>query len=253
MKKEKGWLQQAILEFVQKNPGSTVADASEVIDTTPGSVDASVRILVNKRLIQRVQSAPGGAKGRAPYKLYPFGYDATQSVSTPAAVLPVAHPAPAPLTIERTIQEFVSALVSQVTTQVTAQLHATLQAQVDDAIAKAVKSVVIPAPEKGIAAGPTAPAPRKRRVLIVGLLPQQAGMIQQEFHRELDLSFYQTTEHRNRLASAAGHADIVISMTKFIDHSVTETIKAAKANLRYCNGGLTALRDILTEEYAHHG
>lgn len=230
-----------VLEFVVSRPGQSMKQISEELEIALSSVWT---VLTQLEASGDVQARIDGAGRRKAKYYYPTG-DAYKAQPAPAAV--EAPPLTvSPMSLDATVKAFVEPLVSRIVDDVNTQVKAQLEARLAEAL-PAVMPAVSPKPVE-----PRVETKAKRRILIVGLLPQQAGLIQQEFHRELDLDFYQTTEHRNRLASKARHVDLVISMTKFIDHSVTETIRAAKANLRYCNGGLTALRDILTEEYANH-
>lgn len=85
------------------------------------------------------------------------------------------------------------------------------------------------------------------RVLIMGLKPQQAGLISQEFSSCFDLRFWKE-EGVTKLDSMAKNADVVISMTDFITHSQEAHVKDLPS-YRRAGGGMSGLRDLLTRLY----
>lgn len=89
------------------------------------------------------------------------------------------------------------------------------------------------------------------RVLVMGLKPQQAGLIMQEFGACLDLRFWKE-EGVTKLDSMAKNADVVVSMTDFITHSQEDHVKDLPYYRRQ-GGGLGGLRDTLTRLYVEHG
>lgn len=95
---------------------------------------------------------------------------------------------------------------------------------------------------------PAAAIPTQPKVCIVGLLPQQAGLIQQEFGDVFDFKFWKNgtaAQLRDMVRSSA----YVIQMTQFISHAHTELIRAAGTNPISCNGGMSSLKDVLTAIY----
>jgi DNA-binding Lrp family transcriptional regulator len=88
-----------------------------------------------------------------------------------------------------------------------------------------------------------------RSILIVGLLPAQAGQIQAEFHDCFDLRFWKD-ESADRLKAMAQSADLAITFTSKIGHWVEEIIQSSHVQLIRAPGGMTRLREILTEVYA---
>lgn len=107
-----------------------------------------------------------------------------------------------------------------------------------------------------IAKPPKAPEPvvvkdKLRKVVVIGLLPQQAGLIQSEFHDTFDLSFWQDGAGGgiNKLKAVAAAADMVFVHTRHISHAVTDAIKVVRVPVTNVNGGMTQLRDALTKYY----
>lgn len=82
------------------------------------------------------------------------------------------------------------------------------------------------------------------KVLIVGLLPQQAHEIESEFSEMLHLSFVQSDENKDKLKHRLDGADTVIVMTKFVSHSHSDITKRHN-NVVNINGGVSSLKDHL--------
>lgn len=93
--------------------------------------------------------------------------------------------------------------------------------------------------------------PKLPRVLIMGLKPQQAGLISQEFSSCFDLRFWKE-EGVTKLDSMAKNADVVVSMTDFITHSQEAHVKDLP-NYRRMGGGMAGLREMLTRLYVEQG
>jgi len=91
---------------------------------------------------------------------------------------------------------------------------------------------------------------RQLKVLVVGLKPQQAGIINQEYP-DLDMRFVDSGR-----SAAAVHgkteADYIIGMTDFLDHSTDGNLYKASENYIRCGGGMTKLRETLTRLRAPH-
>lgn len=85
------------------------------------------------------------------------------------------------------------------------------------------------------------------KVLVVGLLPQQAGLIQTEFGDVFELDFFK--EGRPHiLSTAVAMSDCTVLMTSKVSHWMSDTVKRS-VRVLYCNGGMSQLRDTLTTLY----
>ena len=89
----------------------------------------------------------------------------------------------------------------------------------------------------------------KPRVLVVGLLNDQASMIEKEFRDCLDLRFLRAGAPSQAVRSAAASCDHIVCMTGFIDHPTDTLLRKAGATYHGVAGGMTRLRDTLTELY----
>ena len=93
-------------------------------------------------------------------------------------------------------------------------------------------------------------AKKKPTVLIAGLLPNQAGIIQTEFGDVFDLRFFETNDNLRLLKDMVQHVDHVFTFTSKISHSVQEMIKSTGKPIYHCSGGITMLKDLLLKLYA---
>lgn len=94
---------------------------------------------------------------------------------------------------------------------------------------------------------------KRPTVLIAGLLPSQAGVIQQEFHDVFDLRFYMVEENLSRLRDMLPGAQHVFTFTSKISHKVEETMKSFGVTIHRCSGGMTMLKEQLLNLYVSLG
>lgn len=91
--------------------------------------------------------------------------------------------------------------------------------------------------------------PKNVTVLIAGLLPNQAGIIEQEFGDVFDLRFYTVGENLRHLASMAANVDHVFTFTSKVSHAVEEVMVGKGHKIHRCSGGMTMLKDQLLKLY----
>ena len=97
-------------------------------------------------------------------------------------------------------------------------------------------------------AEPKAVAKTRPTVVVAGLLPGQAELINREFESRLRLKFY-TSEHAATGGFGASiHAvDYVVLMVDFVKHKVEDATKQSGARMIRVAGGMTRLRATLRE------
>jgi hypothetical protein len=95
------------------------------------------------------------------------------------------------------------------------------------------------------------PQARKPRIGIASLLDQQAAMIEREFSQVLDLRIIKSGDGRGarQIGEALASCDVVVGLVNFMGHSMEAAIKAKGAKVVKVGGGMTALREKLTELY----
>ena len=91
----------------------------------------------------------------------------------------------------------------------------------------------------------------KPAVLIVGLLPQQAGLIQTEFGEHLNLKFWKEGS-LIQLKNTAKQSDFVLLFTSKISHDATNAVSSVNNNMIRIAGGMTSLREKLTEIFCEN-
>jgi hypothetical protein len=149
------------------------------------------------------------------------------------AAVAAARAADAPPSLDQLVREMASAFARQFAAQVRASLHEELAHHFESS-----------------AAAPTEPRAShvklaaKPRILIVGLKPQQAGMIAQEF-QHLDLRFVESGTSPQAIANKATHCDVVIGVIDFLSHAHEDHMKG-HANYIRLSGGMDKLRNKLT-------
>lgn len=145
------------------------------------------------------------------------------------------------------IQNIGNALAKQIVAQVAINLQPLLQRELAQVIPQ--QPVEIPQLDvKTLISTQTAPKrERLPTVGIVGLLPQQAGLIATEFGEVFDLRFWKNES--NSSLKSMGIACEVVLCTKWCSHSTTETLASVGANWRKVTGGMNELRTTLTSLY----
>ena len=145
------------------------------------------------------------------------------------------------------IQNIGNALAKQIVAQVALNLQPLLQRE----LAQVIPQQPVEIPQLDVKALiSTQTAPKRERlptVGIVGLLPQQAGLIATEFGEVFDLRFW--NNESNSSLKSMGIACEVVLCTKWCSHSTTETLASVGANWRKVTGGMNELRATLTALY----
>lgn len=85
----------------------------------------------------------------------------------------------------------------------------------------------------------------KLKVCVMGLLPSQKGLIEQEYKGRIDFLFFEKTQSLPKIKSTAAHYDHFVQMIKYSDQ-----IKGARQipNFHQCAGLLTQLRAFLDRQ-----
>ena len=145
------------------------------------------------------------------------------------------------------IQNIGNTLAKQIVAQVALSLQPLLQRE----LAQVIPQQPVEIPQLDVKALiSTQTAPKRERlstVGIVGLLPQQAGLIATEFGEVFDLRFW--NNESNSSLKSMGIACEVVLCTKWCSHSTTETLASVGANWRKVTGGMNELRTTLTALY----
>ena len=145
------------------------------------------------------------------------------------------------------IQNIGNALAKQIVAQVALNLQPLLQRELAQVIPQ--QPVEIPQLDvKALISTQTAPKrERLTKVGIVGLLPQNAGVISTEFHDKFDLKFWDGGS--NASLKSLGISCEYVLCTKGCGHKHVETLKSVGANTRFLPGGMESIRETLINMY----
>lgn len=222
-----------IVQYLKDNPRATNSQIAHALGMQASTVASQTTQLVQRGVLDRELDGATLSGVRR------FGFFVRENVISAES----AKKGTTQNSLDALVAKFVDGLAEQLVDAVVTNLKPALESKLKEALPKALPRINPPAPKQEV-------LPGKRKVLVVGLLPQQAGMISQEFGDVFDMSFADKDAVNGKLRSQVLSAELVIGMTGFISHSQDDILQAAGGNYRKCPGGMTRLRDLLTEEYA---
>lgn len=245
---------QQIEAFVAANPGATSGTVAAHLSIARNRAGASLQYLFKHGRLHRELN--GTTITNVPfYAYYPTNHKPSENVAKASENVTKPRKASTPsrtrtnattLDLNALVENLATSLADTLAQQVAAKLKDRLMAQ----LATTLPALAAPPPQIH---APIINEPRasKKRVLIAGLLPQQAGMIQSEFGEVFDLSFWKD-ESLHALKSRAESAEVTITFTSKIGHAAENAIKATSTEYHRCVGGMTSLRDMLTRMYVEN-
>lgn len=241
---------QQIEAFVASNPGATSSVVAEALGVQRNRVSASLQYLFKGGRVHR--ELVGKTITNAPfYGYYPPKAKPSDSVVKPSEnVVKKRRAKPTnqhSLDLNALVDDLATSLADTLAQQVAAKLKDRLMHQ----LSTALPALTAPPPQIH-APIINAPRDRKKKVLVAGLLPQQAGMIQSEFGDVFDLSFWKD-ESLHALKAKAEAAEVTITFTSKLGHAAENAIKTTGTEYHRCVGGMTSLRDMLTRMYVESG
>ena len=245
---------QQIEAFVAANPGATSGQVASSVGLEQKNAGAALLYLFKQGRLSREPA--GHTITNVPFYAY-FPPTTTPSANVARASENVVkrRKASTPsrtrtnattLDLNALVEDLATSLADTLAQQVAAKLKDRLMAQ----LATTLPALAAPPPQIH---APIINEPRavKKKVLIAGLLPQQAGMIQSEFGEVFDLAFWKD-ESLHALKSRAESAEVTITFTSKIGHAAENAIKATSTEYHRCVGGMTSLRDMLTRMYVEN-
>lgn len=226
------------LSFIRDNPGTdTNRIAAEVGMSTPDAAACTTALFKQGRVTRDAFRTPAGRRA--------YRYTAVEGTPRPPEppqepVVPAPAPAPKPVaplipSIDALVEDFARAVVQRITVRVRELLSREVKAFTAEADSM---HYTLDAPAKE----------RLRVVLIVGLLPQQAGIITAEFGNCFDLRFWKNESTQKLQGMARGAARVLVMVSK-VSHSSCDAISAAGVPFVRIGGGLSMLRQHLEAYY----
>ena len=246
-------LTERIIACIEDHPGATTAQVTEMLQHQRASINPMMSQLAKKGRLTRT------LLGHTPSNIAFYGYwPASKQLSNVQESVSKAHkhraklaPSrtqtnPATLDLNALVEDLATSLADTLAQQVAAKLKDRLMAQ----LATQLPTLAAPPPQIH---APIINEPKtiKKRVLIAGLLPQQAGMIQSEFGEVFDLMFWKDGG-LHALKHRAESAQVTITFTSKISHAAENAIKTTSTEYHRCGGGMTSLRDMLTRMYVEN-
>jgi hypothetical protein len=145
----------------------------------------------------------------------------------------------------------INSLISQVADHIAAQIAQQVQVRLQDYLIQAVpENVPVPVPDEEPAVRLVQKAKGDRlHVCIAGLLPQQAQIINNEFGKDMRLSFIPSNSNPKDVRGRLDHADAALIMTKFVGHWLDGVVSKTGVPVQRITGGMSRLRDSLTSLY----
>lgn len=270
----------AVREWLKSNPRKTTKQIADAIGWTSGRVSAVVWADMRSSspaLIREERQDPGRTTSTYVYshrdtyskqiiapsteivqlppkdeqpKVQPpvrVTYGDLQDIDKPGPVHLVPTTPLAEQGLDSVVEELARAIAKQVLSRVEAQLAVQLK-HILPATTQPLKPISIEALTRQVMPVEHQGSHRPT-VLIAGLLPNQAGIIQQEFGEVFDLRFYMVEENLSRLRAMLPGADHVFTFTSKISHKVEEVMNSRGKTINRCSGGMTMLKEQLLNLY----
>lgn len=263
-----------ILAYLKTHARQTTADIAKAVDWTSTRVSATLWAELKRKPSYIIRDVIPPTRGRkTPTYVYTH-VDYKEPVETtkpelriaptvgawtnlPTNYVPIkdraifveeqAQPAPPEGTLTDFADELARAIAQHVVSRVKQHLETQLQA-----ILPPQKADPTPISIEELTARVSGTAPCKAKaetVLIAGLLPSQAGIIDTEFSDVFDLRFYMIGQSLKQLAAMAANVDHVFTFTSKVSHAVEEVMVGKGHKIHRCSGGMTMLKDQLLKLY----
>jgi hypothetical protein len=239
---------QQVIEYIAQHPGIDnlkIAEELKLNRTRVASI--TTKLFKAGRLTREMLSLKKGAK---------FKYIISEDT-------PKEKPKSAPMQKTKQVADYsvpltllVNTLASAIADQIMRQIHVKLAGHVADVIDQVAKqdkgnTPTIQEMAKRVVNATSPLRLRLPSLLIMGLLPSQAGIISEEFKECFDIRFWKD-ESMEMLKHTAAGADYVVAFTSKISHSAEEMMKSKNIKIIRSPGGMTTLRAKLMELYVQH-
>ena len=248
-----------ILDYVTTHPGCECNDASKALGMTPPHMATRLKQLIDGGFLTRKEAR------RLPTKMPVYAYWVNGAVTptmnkkerVKTTMGERSDNAMSNPDISTLIQSIGEVLAKQIAAQVAVSLQPMLQRELVAVIPST--QVVTPSPvdiKALLQAPPHQPEqlehkPKLPRVGVTGLLPQQAGLIQQEFCDTFDLTFWndRNGDGQGSLKAMGIGCEVVFHHIQHASHSTESALRSVGAKIVKVNGGMSSMRDALTKYY----
>lgn len=224
-----------LFTYLREHPGSGSTDVAKAMKVTPVTAASMMLYYYKKGDLTRVENRASNGAPCYMYSLYAPAVNQVTRVPQRNAAKPVPQ------------QDLISQAVSRLVDEITAPIREQIESRLSAAVTLHVEQALAALPQR--MAGmvkklPTLEVPtlEKTRVAIIGLLPEQQGLIQTEFGDLFKLYFVETTKTNVGKLKAAGNCAKVFVMGSFISHGQLNVLQSAGISFTTCMGGMSTLR-----------
>lgn len=245
---------QRILDEIALKPGTTNKEVADKLGLTTNTVSATTTQLVQRGRLTR--AVVGKTISNINFNGFYIKADPVKKVGNVSKPVANVHKDPAPKrkaearSLDSMLDEFAGAVALSLASKIKDRLVDELQAIVPTTHPEAIRPLVEEFKQRML----ECQAPTKTqlpRVVIAGLLPQQAGMIQFEFHDAFDLVFWNNGDPKSLRGVLTGAAHVIELYTK-IGHDTEELIKKYWGTPHRVSG-MSEIRTLLTELFVKEG
>lgn len=260
--------QERVREQLKQTPGATSDQLEKALGISRGSIAFALWDMSKKGELHREQIADTNklrnylAAGYTPPP--PKEVKKKKPVSVQTEPVPAAPPAPGPILspapqiqeappMPTSIQTYIEALASALAAEISLRLEESLSRHLTamtESVPEMLSTTVPALDEPSVIAPPAPDAPPKKNVIICGLWDHLHRFIRREFGDCFNLTLINPDEHPSRIAAKMANADHVLVMVRFVRHAFSENVTANGRKPINIDGGISTLRDALTELYA---
>lgn len=255
-----------MLHHLQTHGSATTQALAELVGVDRSSVASHLAPSAKVGTVFRQRETRPGS-GR-PVQVWYWGTpEVSQEPASQEEVTPTPTPTPTPhtSTLAMEVRRLADAMVELVCQDLRNQLASRIQdevrllqaefstAQIETdkvitSVQQAVRSLSVPLKLK---TDSPPPRPNMPKILVLGLLPQQQQVLLREFDNLLDLRFFKDGSLKQLSSSCAGVAAVFVASSK-VSHAQIESAKTSGVPLRCVQGGVTRVKEALTEYYVEH-
>lgn len=241
-----------ILAYLETHSRQSTGDLAEALGWTSTRVSAAVWTEINRpdaKIVREVVPPTGGR--RTPTYVYTH----KKNFTGVAAELPkpeTTKPEPGKEKPAISLTDFADLLALAIAQHVVARVETHLQARLPTilpTLPNETEPISIEQLTKRLLPAEDA-KPKRATVLVAGLLPNQAGIIETEFGDVFDLRFFMTDDNLKHLKAMSKSVDHVFTFTSKVSHAIEEVMVGQGHKVHRCSGGMTLLKDQLLKLYA---
>lgn len=251
-------VKQTILDYLADHAGSTVVEIAKGTGIPASTVSPSTTLLFQKGRVERTVHQLSASNN--PSYAYSLSAVKIEETKPRRQVKSGKSRSKVDISMSAMLNQIAADIAQQIVGRVKDHIALELTSLIPDAFVPATQSletVISNASKPSVEdlrkrAVATLPAPRLKRVLVCGLMPQQAGLIQSEFNDCLDVRFWNDAngDGLDSLKGLCKSSDAVFLHTNHSSHKVDTTLRQLASRFVRVTGGMTQMREALTEFYA---